>query len=100
METPHQKHSHKYRQAQVLPDAPVNLTSSNVTSTSVDLSWDAVSQADGYKVYQDGVEVGAPTTNSYSVTGLTTATSYDFYVVATNENGDSGQSNIVSVTTS
>ncbi|WP_281243662.1 fibronectin type III domain-containing protein [Virgibacillus subterraneus] len=85
----------------LLPKAPVNLTSSNVTSTSVDLAWDSVEQADGYNVYQDGVVVDTVTTNNYNVTGLTTATTYEFYVTATIDKygTESEQSDTVSVTT-
>ncbi|WP_170126250.1 fibronectin type III domain-containing protein [Paraliobacillus ryukyuensis] len=66
------------------PNAPVNLTAPNETATTVDLTWDAVSQADGYKVYQDGAEVAQVTDTTYQVTGLTASTSYDFYVTALN----------------
>lgn len=85
----------------LLPNAPANLTASNITATTVDLDFDAVEDASGYEVYQDGALVDTITTNNYTVTGLTTATDYDFYVVAINEqyNTESGQSNVVMVTT-
>lgn len=82
-----------------LPDAPVKLTSSSETANTVELDWEAVSQADGYKVYQDGSEIASPTMSNYSVTGLTTATNYSFYVTATNTSGESEKSNTISVTT-
>ncbi|WP_188453799.1 fibronectin type III domain-containing protein [Virgibacillus oceani] len=82
-----------------LPNEPADLTASNETATTVDLNWTAVEGASGYNVYQDGVKIDTVTTNSYSVTGLTTATTYDFYVTATNDTGESEPSNTVNVTT-
>ncbi|MYL56201.1 hypothetical protein GLW20_01620 [Virgibacillus halodenitrificans] len=45
------------------------------------------------------MKIASVETNNYSVTGLTTATSYDFTVTATNVNGESEPSNIVNITT-
>ena len=87
------------RHTYLLPNAPVNLASSNVTSTSVDLTWDSVSQADGYNVYQDGILIDSVTIVGYAVSGLTTVTTYDFYVTATNLARESLSSNTVTVTT-
>lgn len=86
----------------LLPNAPTNLAASNETATTVDLAWDAVSQAGGYIIYQDGVEIAEVTTNSYQATGLTTATTYEFYVTAFSDDiykVESDASNTVSVTT-
>lgn len=81
------------------PNAPVNLSSSNVKATSLDLSWDDVSQADGYAVYKDGAKVADVSTSTYSVTGLTSGTTYEFYVVVTNKQGKSYSSETITETT-
>ncbi|UFU01402.1 fibronectin type III domain-containing protein [Radiobacillus kanasensis] len=72
-----------------------------MTATTVDLDWDAIEDASGYDVFVDGVLEDSVTTNSYTVSGLTTATDYDIYVVATNSKygTESAPSNTVTVTT-
>jgi len=53
-----------------------------------------------YKVYQDGVVVGSPTTSNFNVTGLTTATTYNFQISAVgNDNVEGPKSAVVTVTT-
>jgi len=85
------------------PTAPTNLASSNVTETSVDLSWDASSDnvgVDHYTVFQDGSSIGTTSNTSYSVTGLTAATTYTFTVKAEDAAGNvSASSNALDVTT-
>ncbi|MCG1029313.1 fibronectin type III domain-containing protein [Virgibacillus halodenitrificans] len=85
----------------LLPNAPANLVASGETASSVNLSWDAVEDSSGYDVYQDGTVVDTVVTNNYKVTGLTSATTYEFYVVAKSEKytTESVPSNTVSVTT-
>src|SRR6056297_915766 len=85
------------------PTAPTNLTAGNVTETSVDLSWDASSDnvgVDHYTVFQDGSSIGTTSNTSYSVTGLTAATTYTFTVKAEDAAGNvSASSNALDVTT-
>ena len=85
------------------PNAPTSLASSNVTETSVDLSWNAASDnvaVSSYDVYQDGSLLGNTAATSYSVSGLTASTSYDFTVIAKDAAGNqSNASNTESVTT-
>jgi len=85
------------------PTAPTNLASSNVTETSVDLTWDASSDnvgVDHYTVLQDGNSVGTTSSTSYSVTGLSAATTYTFTVKAEDAAGNvSSASNAIDVTT-
>ncbi len=85
------------------PTAPSNLSYSNVTETTVDLSWDASSDdigVDKYYVYQNTVLLGSVSGTSAQVTGLTAGTSYNFYVTAKDAAGnESGASNTVNVTT-
>ncbi|MBT2215833.1 fibronectin type III domain-containing protein [Virgibacillus dakarensis] len=84
-----------------LPNAPANLTTSNVTATGVNLAWDAVEDASGYDIYQDGAAIDTVTANSHTVTGLDADTTYEFYVVAKNDKyqTESAPSKTVTVTT-
>jgi len=85
------------------PSAPTDLASSSVTQTSLNLSWTASTDnvaVTGYDVYQDGSKIDSTTSTSYSVSGLTASTTYEFYVKAKDAAGNaSGASNTVSVTT-
>lgn len=72
-----------------LTDAPENFTVVLIGKTSVQLSWDAVPDADGYRVMRDGVQVGADlTVTTLDDTGLAGQTSYTYTVHAFNANGD------------
>lgn len=67
--------------------APANVTSPGQTATSVDLAWDAVTNATSYGVEWSPAGAGTWTdqgaaTNSATVSGLTASTSYDFRVAA------------------
>ncbi len=85
------------------PSAPTALTASNLTETSVDLTWNASNDnvgVSGYDIYQDNVIVGTSNSTNYSLTNLTAATSYSFYVTAKDAAGNvSAASNVLSVTT-
>ncbi|GGW31595.1 chitinase [Streptomyces lucensis JCM 4490] len=85
--------------APTVPAAPTGLTVAGTTSSSVSLSWSAVSGATGYSVYRNGTKVTAVTGTSATVTGLTASTSYSFQVTATNAAGESAKSAAVSATT-
>ncbi|MFJ3638181.1 chitinase [Streptomyces sp. NPDC090108] len=82
------------------PAAPTGLRATAVTSSSVALSWSAVSGATGYAVYRDGVKVQSPGGTSATVTGLTPSTAYSFQVSAVNAAGESARSAAVTATTS
>ncbi|ARP72046.1 chitinase [Streptomyces pluripotens] len=82
-----------------VPSAPTGLAVSGTTSSSVSLSWSAVSGATGYNIYRDGTKVTAVTGTSTTVTGLAASTSYTFQVSATNAAGESAKSATVSATT-
>lgn len=87
------------------PTAPTNLISSNTTETTTDLNWTHSSDNFGYvdyKLYQDNALIATVdnTTNSYSVSGLNPATTYDYTVIAIDSSGnESNVSNTESVTT-
>ena len=61
---------------------PSNLASSNVTSTGAKLTWGAVDNASSYTVKIGETEYTGVTTNSYTASGLTASTGYDWYVKA------------------
>ncbi|MFD9629375.1 chitinase [Streptomyces violascens] len=86
--------------APTIPAAPGGLAVGSVSSSSVNLSWGAVSNATGYNVYQGGAKVQSVTGGSATVTGLSASTSYQFQVTATNAAGESPKSAAVTGTTS
>ncbi|WP_425392145.1 S8 family serine peptidase [Ekhidna sp.] len=85
------------------PTAPTGLAASNVTQTSLTLSWNASSDnvgVTGYDVYQGSSNIGTVTATSANVTGLSAGTSYTFTVRAKDAAGNvSAASNAVNVTT-
>ncbi|GAA3799748.1 glycosyl hydrolase family 18 protein [Streptomyces phyllanthi] len=67
------------------PSAPGTPTTSDVTSTSVKLSWSAATDDKGiknYDVLRGGTKVATVTTTSYTDTGLTAGTDYSYTVQA------------------
>lgn len=83
----------------VVPAVPAGLGTTAITSSSVALSWNAVSGATGYNVYRGGTKVASATGPSATVTGLTASTAYSFQVTATNAAGESAKSAAVTATT-
>jgi chitodextrinase len=85
------------------PTAPSNLTASNITQTSLSLSWTASTDnvgVTGYDVYQGSSVIQTVTGTTASVTGLTASTAYTFSVRAKDAAGNvSPSSNVVNVTT-
>ncbi|MAN59500.1 MAG: hypothetical protein CMC08_06660 [Flavobacteriaceae bacterium] len=82
------------------PTAPANLTVSNVTDTSLQLTWEAADDnigVSGYKVIQDGSELPEVATGtSITVTDLSPGTTYEFYLTAFDAAGNiSSSSNTV-----
>jgi cellulose 1,4-beta-cellobiosidase len=92
------------------PTVPTNLSGTAVSQSQINLSWTAstdpvvpghvTSGVAGYKVFRNGTQVGTPSTTSYSDTGLTAATTYQYTVSAYDTAGNvSAQSAAVGVTT-
>lgn len=87
------------------PSAPTNLTSSNTTQTTTDLSWDYSTDnylGVEYEVFQNpgNVHLATVTDTTYTVTGLTASNNYSFYVRAIDAAGnESSPSNTVNVST-
>jgi hypothetical protein len=92
----------------VVPADPTNLMATTVTSTQVDMAWtDNSNNEDGFRIeLSDGlggwIEIGqtAAGVTTFSVTGLTSGTSYSYRVYAFNAVGDSANpTNTLDVTT-
>ena len=85
------------------PSTPANLAASAISSSAINLTWTASTDnvgVTGYKVFRAGVQVGTPTTNSYSDSGLTASTAYSYTVSANDAAGNnSAQSSSASATT-
>jgi chitodextrinase len=72
------------------PTVPTGLAASNVSTSSLTLSWTASTDlpnpggagVGGYIVYRNGTQISSVTTTSYSDAGLTPSTSYSYKVVA------------------
>ena len=90
--------------APTAPTAPTSLSTSNITETTVDLSWNASSDdvaVTGYEIYEGGVSIGTSVGTTATVSGLTANTSYVFNVRAFDADGNSSDfSNSVNATTS
>ncbi len=85
------------------PSVPIGLSANTFSMTEVDLSWVASTDnvgVTGYHVFRNGVQVGAPTGTSFSDTGLTAGTTYNYTVSAFDAAAnESAQSSVVNGTT-
>ncbi|MFJ3926784.1 glycosyl hydrolase family 18 protein [Streptomyces sp. NPDC090022] len=86
------------------PSAPGAPQASNVTETSLNLSWAAATDDKGvknYDVHRNGAKVATVTGTTHHETGLTKGTTYDYHVVARDTADQTGAPSVhVSVTTS
>jgi chitodextrinase len=87
----------------VPPTAPSGLGATAVNGGRVDLTWTASSDnvaVAGYRVFRNGVQIGATTATTYSDTTAVPSTSYTYHVVAYDTSGNvSSPSNTVTVQT-
>ena len=79
-----------------VPGAPTGLTATP-GDTQVELDWDAPSSNGGsvidyYIVYRNNVDVGHPTTTSFTDTGLVNGEEYSYQVAAHNDGGEGPRS--------
>ena len=67
------------------PTVPTGLTLSNITSSSITLSWSASTDnvgVVGYNIYRNSVKIATTTSSSYANTGLSASTTYVYSVSA------------------
>jgi chitodextrinase len=86
------------------PTTPTNLQATNLTQTSVTLTWNPSTDNSGsvtYSVYKDGQPFTVPQgQTTYTIDWLSPGLTYSFYVKATDKSlNQSGASNTVTVTT-
>ncbi|MDH7447689.1 M14 family zinc carboxypeptidase [Aquimarina sp. 2201CG14-23] len=85
------------------PSAPTNLSASNITGTTADLSWIAATDDVGvseYEIYQGTSLVSTSSSVNTTVSGLNPSTTYTFTVLAKDAAGNSSSfSNAVTITT-
>jgi fibronectin type 3 domain-containing protein len=93
--------------SQAAPPTPQNLAATAVSSSQINLTWNASAGATNYRVYRctgttctPTTQIATPTTNSYNNTGRSANTTYRYRVRAEDGTGLSGYSNIATARTS
>ena len=88
------------------PAPPTSLTCEAVSSSQINLSWDASAEADGYYVYRcegtnctPAAQIHTASGTSWSDTELSTSTTYRYWLTAYNGAGESDYSSIASCAT-
>ena len=87
------------------PSVPGNMRFTSKGSTWIALDWNASSDSGGsglagYKLYRNSTKIKNTTTSAYTNTGLSSSTTYSYYVRAYDNAGNtSGKSNTISVKT-
>ena len=84
------------------PDAPGNLSTNNVTDSSVALIWTASSDnigVTGYRIYRDDLLLFTTAQLRFSDSGLQAATSYAYAVTAIDANGNESLASGITITT-
>lgn len=81
------------------PSAPANLRMTARTRTTISLAWDAVSGAEGYRLYRDGVQIYSGADTAHIDTGLSAETPYAYAVEAFNSGGASTRVTLEATTT-
>ena len=87
----------------IAPTVPKKLEALSISTSSISLIWEASTDnnsVESYIIYKDGVIIGNPSTNSYSISGLASGVKYKISVTAKDESGNiSKSSKILSITT-
>jgi fibronectin type 3 domain-containing protein len=86
------------------PATPTNLEGSALSHTQINLAWNSSTGASNYRLQRrtgDGEfsDIALVAATSFSDTGLTASTAYEYRVIAENEYGASNPSEIIFVTT-
>ena len=79
----------------IAPTVPTNVTATSITKTSATLNWTAATDANGigvYNVFSNGNFLGGVLPTSYSMTGLTCATTYWINIMANDPANNATQS--------
>src|SRR5262249_10340898 len=79
----------------VPPSVPQNLTATAVSSSQINLSWNASTDnvgVTGYRIYRGDARIATTASTQYSVTGLLPSTVYSFRVVAYDAAGNVSKS--------
>ena len=85
------------------PTAPGDLSATNVTDTTVSLSWTAASDnvtVTDYRIYRDGILLLSSAAQTFADTGLQAETTYQYSVTALDASGNESLSSEITVTTS
>jgi fibronectin type 3 domain-containing protein len=86
----------------IAPTSPTNLTGVSPTTTTTTLTWNAATDnvgVAGYLVFRNGVQIAATAELYYQDSGLTTAITYSYAVVAFDLAGNTSHAETVEVTT-
>ncbi len=70
------------------PAAPANVIVTDITKTSISITWDTATDnvaVRDYVVYVDGTTIGITSNNAYDITGLTEGTTYSITVKSRDE---------------
>ena len=84
-----------------VPSVPGNL-SAQITTDTVDLTWDAATDNVGvtlYQIFLDNTKIDTSTTTVFQTTGLNSGQRYDFSVIAQDASGNQSPPAVLSVTT-
>jgi endonuclease I/chitodextrinase len=85
------------------PSIPINLSVSNATDSSFEVSWQAATDNNvvtGYEIYVDNILTATTETNTYTAIGLNTETTYGVEIVAYDaDNNKSNRSASINGTT-
>jgi protocatechuate 3,4-dioxygenase beta subunit len=79
------------------PTVPLDLTAASPTNEPPALGWGAVSGATSYKVFRDGVEVGAADGTSFTDDTVPADGSYGYTVAACNSSACGGETSSIAV---
>ena len=82
------------------PATPSGFAITGVTSTSVSMSWSAVSGATSYNILRAGIKIASTTSTSFTDANLNPHTPYIYSVQAVNASGTSAETARLNATTS
>ncbi len=82
-----------------IPTVPANLSTMEVSISTFRVKWDAVSNAESYKIFKDSVFYSSTTDTNFNLTGLSNDETYRVEVSAVNKFGESAKSQPFYITT-